>query len=62
MSVDEATKQRVDRWIKDNNRNPFGDPKDAVYMGGTPLFDERTGHMKDRYEYVLEKHPELRQA
>ena len=62
MSVDDQTKQRVDRWIKENNKNSFGDNKDTVYMGGTPLFDERTGKTKDRYEYVLEKHPELRKA
>ena len=60
MGVDDKTKQKVDRWIKDKNRNEFGDPPDTMYIGGTPLFDERTGKSKDKYEYVLEKHPELR--
>lgn len=60
MSIDEETKRRIDRWIKENGRNPYGDPPDTMYAGGTPLFDERTGRMKDKYEYILEKHPELR--
>jgi zinc protease len=58
--LDDKTKQRIDRWIKDNNRNNYGDSKDTMYAGGTPLFDERTGKTKDKYEYILEKHPELR--
>ena len=58
--MDDKTKQRIDRWIKDNNRNNYGDSKDTMYAGGTPLFDERTGKTKDRYDYILEKHPELR--
>src|SRR5206468_3068458 len=32
--VDEATKQRIDRWIKEHNLNPYGDPKDTMYIGG----------------------------
>ena len=62
MAVDEATKKRVDRWIKDNNRNSFGDSKDTMYAGGTPLFDERSGKTHDRYEYILKRHPELKKA
>jgi len=31
-----------------------------MYAGGTPLFDERTGRVRDKYEYILERHPELR--
>jgi hypothetical protein len=62
MPIDEETKQRIDRWIKENGRNSYGDPPDTVYAGGNPLFDERTGRTKDRYEYILEKHPELRNS
>ena len=60
MAVDDNTKQRIDRWIKDNKRNPYGDPPNTMYTGGTPLFNERTGATKDKYDYILEKHPELR--
>jgi hypothetical protein len=31
-------------------RNEFGDPKDTLYAGGTPLFDERTGRSVPRRE------------
>jgi hypothetical protein len=62
MAIDDATKQRIERWIKENDRNPYGDPKGTVYAGGTPLFDERSGRSRDRFEYILEKHPELRRG
>jgi hypothetical protein len=40
--------------------NEYGDPKDTMYAGGTPLFNEMTGETVDRYEYILKQHPELR--
>jgi len=58
--IDEALKKRIDRWIQKKGLNPYGDPPDTMYAGGTPLFDERTGKTRDRYEYILERHPELR--
>jgi hypothetical protein len=60
MPIDDATKSRIDRWIKEKRLNHYGDPMDTVYAGGTPLFDERTGRSRDRYEYILERHPELK--
>jgi hypothetical protein len=61
-SIDEATRKRIDSWVRENNRNEFGDSRDTVYAGGTPLFNEMTGRTLDRYEYILKKHPELRQG
>jgi hypothetical protein len=60
MSVDEQTKLKIEKWIKDKKRNPYGDDPNTMYAGGTPLFDERSGKTKDKYEYILEKHPELK--
>ena len=60
MPVDGNTKKRIDRWITENRRNPYGDAQNTMYAGGTPLFDERTGRTKDKYDYILDKHPELR--
>jgi hypothetical protein len=60
MPVDEQTRKKIDRWIKDEGRNPFGDPPDTVYSGGTPLFNEMTGRTLDKYDYILKRHPELR--
>ena len=59
-TIDPETRARIDRWIQEKRRNPFGDPPDTMYAGGTPLFDERTGRVRDKYEYILERHPELR--
>ncbi|MBI3910954.1 MAG: hypothetical protein HY320_08480 [Armatimonadetes bacterium] len=60
--IDPEARQRIDRWIKEKGLNPYGDPPDTVYAGGSPLFDMRTGQTRDRYEYILERHPELRHA
>ena len=50
-------KQFIESWILKNNLNQYGDPKDMVYIGGTPLFDESTGESIDKYEYILRNHP-----
>lgn len=52
-------KQFIEAWIIKNSLNQYGDPKDTVYMGATPLFDERTGENIDKYEYILRNHPEI---
>lgn len=51
-------KKLIDAKIEKEGLNEFGDPKDAVYMGGTPLFNEMTGDMLDRYQYIADKHPD----
>ena len=53
-------RRRIDEWLSDKGLNEFGDPPDTVYMGGTPLFNEMTGESIDRYQYILNKHPELK--
>ena len=60
--VDAGIRQRIDSWLSEKHLNEFGDPPGTKYTGGTPLFDERTGLRKDRYEYILSKHPELKDA
>ena len=51
-------KQLIETWIIENNLNQYGDSKDTLYLGGTPLFDEKTGKSIDKYEYILRKHPD----
>lgn len=58
QGVSDIEKQKIDAWIVENNLNQYGDSKDTVYTGGTPLFDERTGKSTDRYEYIIQKHPD----
>ena len=60
-SISDKTKQKIDEWIKRSGRNQYGDSKDTVYAGGNPLFDERSAKLKDRYEHILDKHPELKE-
>ena len=52
-------KERIDLWLETNGYNRYGDLKNTYYPGGTPLFDESTGESKERYEYILEKHPDI---
>jgi len=54
-----AVKQEIDEWLQKNGLNEYGDPEGTSYIGGTPLFDETSGETKDKYEYILEKNPQL---
>jgi len=58
-SLTNEAKDRIDDWLASHNFNEYGDPEDTMYAGGSPLFDEGTGEQKDKYEYILEQHPEL---
>lgn len=58
FTISDQEKLLIDSWLEQNNLNQYGDSKDTMYAGGTPLFDERTGDRTDRYEYILKKFPE----
>ena len=58
--ISDELKKLIDDWVKREGRNEFGDPKDTHYAGGNPLFDERSPGLKDRYEYILERNPNLK--
>jgi hypothetical protein len=55
-------KNKIDDWLEKKGLNKYGDAKNAVYTGGTPLFDEKTGKAFERYEYILNKFPNILQA
>ena len=55
--ISDSEKQQIDEWITIEGLNEFGDSPNTMYMGGTPLFDERTGKRIDRYEYLVNKFP-----
>lgn len=57
-TLSEDEQQAIDKWIEENNLNEYGDSQDTVYAGGTPLFNETTGETKNRYEYIVENHPD----
>ncbi|MFW0862194.1 MAG: hypothetical protein ACKKL6_01270 [Candidatus Komeilibacteria bacterium] len=50
---------QIDNWLLSQNLNEYGDPEGTMYTGGTPTFDEATGEVKDRFELVFNKFPEL---
>lgn len=54
--LSESEKKLIEQWLKENDLNEFGDPKDTIYTGGTPLFDERTGRTIDKFEYIIGNH------
>jgi hypothetical protein len=55
----EEQKQDIDKWLEENGYNRYGDSHNAVYTGGTPLFNEKTGESMGRYEYILKKFPNI---
>jgi len=56
--ISSEEKELIEAWIRENDLNQYGDSKDTVYMGGTPLFNEATGERIDKYEYILRNHPD----
>lgn len=50
--------RQIDKWLKENNLNKYGDSIGAVYIGGSPLFDENTGEEISRFEYIFRKYPD----
>ena len=52
----------LDAQLAKKGLNPYGDPPDTVYAGGTPLFDEKTGRQTSREAYVARKLPEIAAA
>lgn len=52
----------VDQWLREHGLNPYGDPPDTAYAGGSPLFDEKRGIPRDRVASVLARHPEIARA
>ncbi len=58
MELTEEQKRAIDRRIRQEGLNTFGDPKDTMYAGGTPLFDMTSGRTIDRYVYIARRHPD----
>ena len=54
-----AQKQAIDDWLAKKGLNRYGDSPNAVYTGGTPLFNEKTGQSIERYDYILNKFPDI---
>lgn len=57
--LSQAEKDIVENFLENNNLNRYGDHPEAMYAGGTPLFNEKTGESIDRFDYILNNHPEI---
>ena len=55
----QGQKEKIDKWFEENNLNRYGDAIGTIYAGGTPLFNEMTGEAKERFQYILEKIPDI---
>jgi predicted Holliday junction resolvase-like endonuclease len=60
IEINDDIKKQVENWIEDNDLNRYGDIVGTIYAGGTPLFDEVTSKAIDRYYYIINSHPELK--
>jgi len=48
----------IDRALAEQNLNDYGDPEGTTYPGGPPVFGV-AGAAGDRYQYVLQRHPDI---
>jgi hypothetical protein len=58
-SLTAAQKKSIDEWLAKKGLNKYGDAANAMYTGGTPLFNEKTGKAVERYDYILNKFPDI---
>lgn len=59
VSLTASQKKGIDEWLAKKGLNKYGDASNAIYTGGTPLFNEKTGKAVERYEYILNKFPDI---
>lgn len=59
VSLTAAQKKSIDEWLAKKGLNKYGDASNAIYTGGTPLFNEKTGKALERYDYILNKFPDI---
>jgi hypothetical protein len=57
--LDQARRERIEKWLRDRRLNRFGDPEGSLYASGTPLFAP-DGQAMERFDYLLRKFPDLR--
>ena len=52
-------KEKIDNWLKQNNFNRYGDDINTRYASGTPLLGDSINKNLDRFEYIIEKIPDI---
>jgi len=56
-TISSQEKTKIDAYLLANNLNQCGDPPGTVYTGGSCLFNETTGKLTDKYDYLVKKFP-----
>ena len=59
-NLTEKQKQAIDNWLKSNDLNEYGDESGTEYSEGNPLFDQKSGESINRFVYLFEKYPNLK--
>ncbi len=49
----------IDRELRRRGLNAYGDPEGTTYPNGSPLLNELTGTMANRYDYVVRWHRDI---
>ncbi len=52
-------KEKIDAWLEEKGLNKYGDSQGVYYPHGTPLVDPETGEKIGRYEYILQRYPNI---
>ena len=52
-------KDKIDQWLDDKGLNKYGDTRGVYYPNGTPLVNQETGEEMERYEYILQRYPDI---
>ena len=62
FQLDAKQTECVEQWLRGHGLDDYGNPKGTMYAGGTPTFDETTGHSVDRWTLVAKNRPEALQS
>ncbi len=57
--LSQEEKERIDDWLEEQGLNRYGDSKGVLYPGGSPLYNEETGEGIDRFDYILDRYPDI---
>ncbi|MBT4121772.1 hypothetical protein HOE31_02370, partial [bacterium] len=46
-------REKIDEYLANKELNEYGDEEGTMYTGGTPLFNEETGVVLEKYEFLI---------
>jgi hypothetical protein len=57
-NLSKEQKDKINIWLEEQKLNRYGDEPNTYYASGTPLYD-KSGEPIERYEYILNNHPDI---